>query len=176
MTRPADRLPKHGLETEEAGREAPRIAGTFTAVPRPPRLLVRRALAFAFDSAILWGTSIVTLELQTWAEADETGNMGPKGCVLILGFALLYLLYFGLLESRSGVTIGKAAFSLRVETLAGHRPSFGQAMKRHLLDPVDWWLPALLAILLTNPPQRLGDLWARTVVVRDYGEKTRSGF
>ena len=41
-------------------------------------------------------------------------------------------------------------------------------MKRHLLDPIDllfYGIPAIITIKNTEKHQRLGDLWAKTIVI-----------
>ena len=43
-----------------------------------------------------------------------------------------------------------------------------QAFKRHLVDPIDfliWGLSAAIAIKNSDKHQRLGDMWAKTIVV-----------
>jgi hypothetical protein len=48
------------------------------------------------------------------------------------------------------------------------RPTFVQSLKRHLLDPVDMFLFGLVAIITIKNSelhQRLGDQWAKTIVV-----------
>jgi uncharacterized RDD family membrane protein YckC len=43
-----------------------------------------------------------------------------------------------------------------------------QALKRHLLDPIDillYGIPAIIAIRNSDKHQRLGDMWANTIVV-----------
>ena len=45
-----------------------------------------------------------------------------------------------------------------------------QSFKRHLLDPIDMSMFGLIAIIIiknTNYNQRLGDLWAKTIVVKN---------
>lgn len=69
-----------------------------------------------------------------------------------------------------GQTLGKRALRLRVMDAGGMRLQFNQIVIRNLLRPVDA-LPMLylvggLACLLNRRAQRLGDLAANTVVVR----------
>ncbi len=79
-------------------------------------------------------------------------------------------LYYWVAQAAWGRTLGMRAFGLRVVTTDGRRPGVAATLVRTLLLAVDW-LPAcfvLGAVLIWVTPrrQRLGDLAARTVVVR----------
>lgn len=70
---------------------------------------------------------------------------------------------------RNGTTPVKRWFGLRIVTLTGAQPSLGALFVRWLLMTVDAMLLGLVgAVLIACTPrnQRLGDLVARTVVVR----------
>lgn len=88
--------------------------------------------------------------------------------VVVLGY---YLLFEAL---NGGRTPGKAAFGLRVAMMDGTPVSLGAIAIRTLLRVIDF-LPGLyalgaLTIMLTGKNQRIGDLAAATVVVRDRTE------
>ncbi|HUH73038.1 MAG TPA: RDD family protein [Chitinophagales bacterium] len=58
----------------------------------------------------------------------------------------------------------KSNFSGTVEKL-----TFGQSLKRHLLDPIDIFFFGLIGIITiknTDKNQRLGDIWGNTIVVK----------
>lgn len=96
-----------------------------------------------------------------------------------IGFALVFILYFLIdwgyaifLEGLwSGQTVGKKLFGLRVIQESGVRLSWLQAILRNLTRPVDrlpaFYLVGGLSALFTPSQQRLGDLLAGTVVVRE---------
>ncbi len=49
------------------------------------------------------------------------------------------------------------------------KPTFGQSFKRHLLDPIDMFFFGLIGILTIKNSvknQRLGDMWAKTIVMK----------
>jgi uncharacterized RDD family membrane protein YckC len=83
---------------------------------------------------------------------------------------LLALAYFLAFEGASGQTPGKNLFGLVVVTDRGEPCGFREAAIRTLLRLIDalpvFYLVGVLAILLTDEQQRLGDLAADTVVVR----------
>jgi len=83
---------------------------------------------------------------------------------------LLWLIYFTYFEGTSGQTIGKKFLHVRVVKDDGSRCDFGSALVRSILRIVDS-LPAIyiLGIILiaaTDKKQRLGDMLARTIVVK----------
>lgn len=105
-----------------------------------------------------------------------TGSLPGAATVAI--FLLLYVLVFwgyaiALETLWRGRTLGQAATGLRVVTVDGAPIRFRHAAIRAALQLVDFHLPflpgvpAVLASLLTSRNQRLGDLVAGTVVVRE---------
>jgi uncharacterized RDD family membrane protein YckC len=93
-----------------------------------------------------------------------------RGCALVA----CYLGYYFLSEGLWGATPAKLLFGLRVRSLAGGRCSWLQAGIRTVLRVIEvnpflfGGLPAGIAILATTRRQRLGDLWAGTVVVANW--------
>lgn len=85
--------------------------------------------------------------------------------------ALLWLLYYLLLEGMSGYTIGKLLLRIRVVREDGYAPGFVKGLLRTLLRAVDTnpllvgGLPAGICVLATRKKQRLGDMAADTYVV-----------
>lgn len=70
-----------------------------------------------------------------------------------------------------GRSLGKAALGLRVVTVEGGPVHFRHALVRGALGLIDFWLSgggvAILAVLATRRNQRLGDLAAGTLVLRE---------
>ena len=71
----------------------------------------------------------------------------------------------------NGRTVGKAALGLRVRTKEGAPIRFRHAAIRGALGLVDFWLTlgaaATISVLVTRDSQRLGDLAAGTLVLRE---------
>jgi len=87
-----------------------------------------------------------------------------------LGFLLVMLLYFVVLEGFAGATPGKLLVGLRVERVEGGKPGLGKAFLRNILRVVDG-LPALgilgIILIITSPERaRFGDRVAGTRVIR----------
>ncbi|BBL78612.1 hypothetical protein RxyAA322_04660 [Rubrobacter xylanophilus] len=83
---------------------------------------------------------------------------------LPVGFA-----YYVLTEGYWGRTLGKAVCGIRVIREDGGTPGFGPAAIRTILRLVDGlfgYLVAFVVVLASERRQRLGDMAARTLVVR----------
>ena len=95
--------------------------------------------------------------------------------VAAIGILFLFLLYFGydvLFETfRSGRTPGKRAVGIRVVRLHGEPVNFTSAVVRNLLRLVDGlpfgYLVGMICILASSKNQRLGDMAAGTLVMRE---------
>ncbi len=134
-----------------------------------------RAAAIALDLSIMVG-SVLLLSLAL-GYAIQIGGLGDAlaGPVLILGGFVLTWGYFTLFEGLDGGrTPGKRVLGLRVIHVGGESLSFRGALLRNLLrmidlQPVLTGLTGAVAILGNRRAQRLGDMVAGTVVVRDAG-------
>jgi len=77
------------------------------------------------------------------------------------------LVYTTGFEFGSGQTPGKRLTRIRVITLGGFGPGFGASLIRNLLRGIDEALFIGLTVMLWTPRmQRIGDLLARTIVIR----------
>jgi len=89
------------------------------------------------------------------------------------GFVLFltWFVYFPLVESYKGQTIGHMITQLRVVTLNGNSITFGQSLKRRVLDAFEllgtFGFIAFIAVKNSERNQRVGDIWAKTIVVED---------
>jgi uncharacterized RDD family membrane protein YckC len=129
-----------------------------------------RILAFVIDAAIVGVVSfagILPLAL--------TGATLPEWLVASILVILIPGWYFGYFTVSEtlwrGRTVGKAALGLRVVTKEGGPVRFRHAAIRTLLGLVDFGIAsgffAILFVLLTRDNQRLGDLLAGTLVLRE---------
>lgn len=103
-----------------------------------------------------------------FGEPNDEGGYSVSG---IKGLPLLafWFLYFPGMEATRGQTIGHMITGLKVVTLSGNSVSFGQAFKRRLLDAIDifatFGLVAFITVKNSERNQRVGDIWAKTIVV-----------
>lgn len=128
-----------------------------------------RALAFAIDFAIrgvlFAGTAIA-------AAAVGFASSVAGIIILLVGMLLSLVGYPVALESlNGGRTIGQAAVGTRVVTVEGGTVRFRHSLIRALLAIIDLFICvgaiAVVCALLTRRGQRLGDLVAGTMVIRD---------
>jgi uncharacterized RDD family membrane protein YckC len=87
------------------------------------------------------------------------------GGVSLLGLPIIWLLYFTLSETFTGMTLGKASSHLRVIRKDGGKISWWQAAIRAFLGIFEDNIIAALIIWVTPLHQRLADLIAGTLVV-----------
>jgi uncharacterized RDD family membrane protein YckC len=108
------------------------------------------------------------LVFNIWGENDLNGKTIVKGlpafCITLFWF--IWTIGF---EQCFGATLGNSIFNLKpISTRVNKLElTFGQSFKRHLLDILDLSPFGIGALLIngTNKNQRLGDIWAETVVV-----------
>ena len=88
---------------------------------------------------------------------------------------LFWFAFTVLLELLFDATLGNSIMGLKPKSLIKNNGelSFSQSLKRHLLDPIDMFPFGLIGIMTiknTDRNQRLGDIWAKTIVIdnKDY--------
>lgn len=132
-----------------------------------------RFLAILVD----WTIQVVALVLVLVAGgvATSAGGVDDRGVIPALAYVAVFLAIFGYpvgFETlRRGRTPGKAALGLRVVTREGAPVRFRHAAIRAALGLVDFALSAgaaaVVSVMVSRDSQRLGDLVAGTVVVRE---------
>ncbi len=129
--------------------------------------ILKRALATIFDYTILF--LLFYLCSRTLGEPDPV-NGGytlhlPEGFIVFL----LWPVYIIVIERIYGATLGHRLFNLEVISLRNSKLTTAQVIKRRFCDPFDiLWMFGLLAFILvknTRFHQRLGDIWAKTIVI-----------
>lgn len=132
-----------------------------------------RFLALAIDWAIQ--LALLVGVLFAGGVAANAFGSGDHGVVGALAYVVIFLAVFGYPVAfetlRRGRTPGKAALGLRVITREGGPERFRHAAIRAALGLVDFLLSAgaaaVVSTMATRNSQRLGDLVAGTVVVRE---------
>jgi uncharacterized RDD family membrane protein YckC len=109
--------------------------------------------------------------VRTFGEQQPDGTYKAQGFRHFFIIVLVWIIYFPVLESSLGFTLGKGLFDLKVIGTNGRKPSFSQSFKRHIIDFFDFLFFTTVAfITIRNSPdgvKRLGDMWAKTKVVAD---------
>ena len=125
-----------------------------------------RALAGGLD-LVFKGLAVGVLLLVMYGAFGDYGAL-----VLLPAIGLTLLLYdVGFETLRRGRTPGKSITGLRVVRSSGRPLDFTASMIRNVLRLVDGmtlsYLPTIVSIAVTRRNQRLGDLAADTIVIRD---------
>lgn len=130
--------------------------------------LQKRFLAGLVDYGIVACVAFVLSHF--YGTPNDEGGYSLNG---IPGFSLIMIwaIYIIGAEHIFGVTFGNYTQNLKAISIRNSNErdlTFGQSFKRHLVDVVDLWPFGILGILFirnTKYNQRLGDLWAKTIVV-----------
>src|SRR5262249_36611696 len=119
---------------------------------------------------------VLVLVLIGMAGASSALGSANLGWVTVaLTFVLVFLIIVGypvVMETLwNGRTLGKAAMGLRVVTEEGGPERFRHAAIRGIIGLFEIWIfygmPALLSVILSKKNQRLGDMLAGTIVLRE---------
>lgn len=149
---------------------APLVTPEAVPLDLEPAGLGSRFLALLLDWAI---QAVVATALVLGLLAAASGEGAGVAQALIL--LLLFLVLFGYPAASEtlwrGRTVGKLALGLRVVTTEGAPVRFRHAAIRAALGLIDFFLTAgaaaVLSVLFTRSNQRLGDLVAGTIVLRE---------
>ncbi|HET8618845.1 MAG TPA: RDD family protein [Acidimicrobiales bacterium] len=134
-----------------------------------------RTLAFAIDALAL-GATVLAVALAV-AAVDGFDAVGGVLLVAVTGLGIVVAWFCGFESLWRGRTPGKAALGLRVVSADGTSERFQQAFVRAAVGLVDFFLVpvgfvAVVSALLSPRDQRLGDMAAGTLVVRERTAKT----
>ncbi len=94
--------------------------------------------------------------------------------IAIAATTLIVLLYFIVFEKQLGLTLGKIAAGARVRSTEGGRISGRAAFVRNvvrIMEMLTLYVVSAFLVLVTKRSQRLGDLFAGTIVVRHEGPR-----
>jgi uncharacterized RDD family membrane protein YckC len=126
---------------------------------------------------VMFGLTAVGFIVSGLFSTDYANAVGITLSALVALLAIFGYPIF--METRFNATVGKSLFGLRVVTVEGGPISFRHAAIRAFLQLVDIWLIPIgvigvLAMLLSPQSQRLGDMAAGTVVLREQSAVLRS--
>lgn len=130
-----------------------------------------------FIAALIDYSIIITLDYYLIlyfgkAVEDQTGSYELTGLPPLITI-LPWLLFTVAFEYFMGSTFGNGLVSLKPFNKENHdtKITFTQSFQRHLLDPIDMFFFGLVGYLVmkNNKGQRLGDLWANTIVLKYIG-------
>jgi len=140
--------------------------------------VINRIVAIIIDSVILWVVMFVIslpLGMGTMMMGSVTNPMaaaqlaGASMIVSILGI-LIGLGYFVYFEGTTGQTIGKKIVNIKVVREDGKPMDYMTALVRTVLrviDGIGFYIVGLIVLLASKDKQRIGDMAAKTLVVKD---------
>ena len=98
------------------------------------------------------------------------GSMALFGTAVVSMFLVMFIYTIGLETYWRGQTVGKKVLQIRVVTENGKRIKFREAFLRNILRILDNQFAGIIGLILivvTKKKQRIGDMIAKTVVVKD---------
>lgn len=140
-----------------------------------------RFIAVLIDT-LIWGAGLVVLGLVLWAFEPALAafsNLSYQWTIAIFTFSFFLLNwgYFTLFEAFGhGQTPGKRVAKIRVIQRSGRAIGIFESMARNFIRYIDqipfFYAVGVVAVFATRQHQRLGDLAAGTLVVRDREQET----
>lgn len=140
-----------------------------------------RFIAVLIDT-LIWGAGLIVLALVLWAfkpaiAAFSNLSYQWTNAIFTIASFLLYWGYFTLFEAFGhGQTPGKRVAKIRVIQQSGRAIGIFESITRNLIRCVDqipfFYAVGVVAVFATRQHQRLGDLAAGTLVVREREQET----
>lgn len=140
----------------------------------------RRALALLLDAILLFAPFVTGLIFlwRAFSNIESPGIAAVVAVPLVFGgllWAAIGVLVLSFAQGRYGRTFGKWLLGIRVVTLELRPAGFWRSLLRTFFLIPDAWLSFTVAIALvaySRHWQRLGDLFTRTIVIRDIPQPT----
>ncbi|MBE0660876.1 MAG: RDD family protein [Bacteroidales bacterium] len=135
--------------------------------------IFRKIIAAIIDYAIIYG--ITFLYLMKFGKLTGDGGYQANGLYAFPPI-ILWVVMLPIAESVFSRTLGHWIVGLKIADESGIKADFIQTFKRRLADIVEipfFGIPAIIAINKTTKNQRIGDLWAETIVVSRKDEKVK---
>jgi uncharacterized RDD family membrane protein YckC len=120
------------------------------------------AIPFGLTTYLFGMMTDATAMMNMWANAAMWGGF------LVINI-IIWLLYFTYFEGTTGQTPGKRMMNIKVTREDGNKAMFADALIRTILRIIDgifFYILGLIIILVTEKKQRLGDILAKTIVVK----------
>lgn len=132
--------------------------------------LGERIAARCIDLAIFLVIAIITLVVMG---AVSAATSGTGAMVVLFIFIAIFAFYDLICEiTMDGQTLGKKVLKIKVISIDGTQPTFGQYIFRWLFRVIDfgfpfgWGVVALVSVVVTEKHQRVGDILAKTTLIK----------
>jgi uncharacterized RDD family membrane protein YckC len=93
---------------------------------------IKRAIAYIIDSIIVGAATTILFAISSFTMFITNPFAFFNVFSFPFAMGLLYILYFSIAETIYGATIGKRLMGLKVVTITGEKPTFGQAFIRNI--------------------------------------------
>lgn len=126
-----------------------------------------RTLAWLLDGLVV-GAAVMFLGLISFRTVD-TDSLLTLGLISLAALLVPFTYFVAMETLNGGRTLGKMAAGIKVVRVTGAPVGFGGAVVRALFLPIDILLfgVGIVSMFASEKSQRIGDIAARTVVVRD---------
>lgn len=129
--------------------------------------LRKRIFAFLLDYVIYF--TFCLYYLIYFGEKDIEGAFSVSG-FRALPIFIFWISYFIVTESILKATLGHYLLNLKTIQIDGREIEIKHSIKRHLIDCIDFsffGLPAYINIKNSEKGQRIGDLFAKTIIIEN---------
>jgi len=131
--------------------------------------ILRRVIAAIIDYSIVIGFTFSYLYI--FGEPNGEGGYVINGLPALVPVLFWAIITIGL-EQWNGASFGNSIVRLTPISIKNNNQNltFSQSLKRNLISPVDMLFFGLIGIITiknTDKNQRLGDIWANTIVVKN---------
>ncbi|HUD54877.1 MAG TPA: RDD family protein [Terracidiphilus sp.] len=165
------------LNSDQLNIDTPELV----AIEMPLAGIGSRFIALLIDT-LIWAAGLIVLGLVLWAfkpALQAFSNLSYQWTVAVFTITIFFLNwgYFTLFEAFwHGRTPGKRVARIRVIQQSGRAIGIFESMARNFIRYVDqipfFYAVGVIAVFATRQHQRLGDLAAGTLVVRDREQET----
>ena len=129
-----------------------------------------RILASLIDYTII--IIFYIIYVYKFGEQNDEGGYTVTGLSALIPF-VFWFVFLIVVESLFSATLGHLIMGLKVTNIDNTRIGFIESLQRHIVDIIDFipfGIPAIICINNTPNNQRIGDLWAKTIVIVDEDE------
>lgn len=130
--------------------------------------IYKRFIAGLIDYALIF--ALMSFYIDAFGEPNGEGGLSVTGFMVLPINLAWFILTIGF-EQMFGSTLGNGIMNIKPMHHDGrNKPNLIQSIQRHLLDPIDMFFFGLVGYLnMKNSAkkQRLGDLWAKTIVIEN---------
>src|ERR687894_601031 len=165
-----------GVESKRKRKGKVMAGVTYGASVAPDTQVIgRRVLATIIDVLLLGVVASLFTAPGALIDGWGSGQFSDAASGVLFSFGglaalIVYFAYFTIMEGRYGQTLGKMALGIKVvRETDGRAPGTKAAVLRTLMrivDSIGSYLVAFVVALVSDKHQRLGDMVAKTLVVR----------